>query len=156
MINKNLIIWNIIGGIFIIASYAIFLPKIKDQQKLWVGLSKSTRYLYMISILLSVIAYITAFSITITHDNVINNTSLYYWGLTLFFIGAFLWAPSIYYDMNKFITIMTLCITSIGILLMTLSTSNIIVMICLAYIFIHCLLLDNTIWAIRYLGVETP
>jgi hypothetical protein len=139
---------NLLGLILVLFSYIYYIPKI-GISKLWVGISENVRYMYMISIILCVLLYTIQFVVICNDPSKISN--VYYLGLVLFLISAALWTPSIYYKFNPYITILLLSLTSFGVLLMLISSFDVLIKICLLYLFLHCLILDNIYWSSKYL-----
>jgi len=143
--NPSLLLANIIGGIFVLSSYFIYLPKMSSQQ-LWVGIPKSLQTFFLISILLAIISFISAFFL-LSHLS-----SIFWFGLSLFYIGASLWSIMLYHH-SKLGVFIALSLTSLGALLMTFHHNRLITLL-FTYLFLHCLIMDNIIWFSYFLNSQ--
>lgn len=150
MSSNELIIINVLGGICVLSSYFYYIPKI-GLNNLSKQIPSSMRYVFLFSIVLATICYLLAMISEINNPGIIKSPQMFYLGLILFFVASSFWAPCIYYNYPKYITILCLSIVSFGILLMLLSISDNLTMLCLLYLFLHCLILDNIVWSHYYL-----
>ena len=143
----NYILANVIGGLCVLTSYSIFLP-LMSNDKLWASLSTTYKIYTIISIMIAVFAFISCFSIIVRYKEDISTNLLI--GLTLFYLGASLWTPSLYYN-NKICVLLALIFTTAGALLMTLYSPTMITKLLMLIVFLHCLITDNVIWYSSYI-----
>ena len=149
MSSLELFIINVIGGILVLTSYFYYIPKI-GMTNLSKQIPEYMKYIYVSSIIFATICYILAMILEIRNPGMIKSPVMFYIGLVLFLIASALRAPSIYYYPKK-ITIILLSIVSFSVLLMLFSISDKITILCLLYLFLHCLILDNIIWSYYFL-----
>lgn len=137
-------------GFLVILFYFLFLPK---NNYAWANIKDlKIRLIILISILLSAISYLI---IWIKNTFYLSNKSnLYLIGNIIFLIGAILWPISLHYYPTKFhYVILSLCITSLGALIILINEcidKSIIGIIFAIYLFFHVFFMDNIYWASSY------
>ena len=157
--NKNILFLNIVCGSIVIFTYFKYLggaiQKKIPVDKLWSNIKGNYRNLYYISMIISTFSYLYL----LYYFTFINKKNSKYIGLSMivFFIGAILWAPFLYYhfihNLDKIFVYLALCLTSIGIILIfiyTMSKGNTISKVCISLFLFHVLFLDNLIWSIKF------
>lgn len=155
--NYELLTINLFIGGLVLLSYKYLGDAIDNGitvDQLWGNITGNFRMLYWISICIAAICY--CYVIYYTTVNKDNNDLLYY-GTILFLIGAMLWAPLLYgYFVNNIsnvYTILSLCLVSMGIILLTIylyTKGNLISKIAITYFLFHVLVMDNIIWSIMF------
>lgn len=139
-------IWlNLLGGILVLGSYLVFVPKI-PQKRLWAGITHSSlKLLYGISMILATVFYLIFFfkSQTSLQSLVV---------LLVFFISSALWTPSLLYK-TPWLTLLCLTLTSVSVLFLFLMEKNKLSKFCLLYFLFHVLVLDNLYWGIKYFKI---
>jgi hypothetical protein len=148
---------TIIGIFLTLLSYRIYLYLI-PKNVIMANLSKSWQFAFIISLTISIILSMVFWIYSFFNFKIIY-PSIYITGLILFYIGSILWTPSIYLTFDKhtkyrWITIMTLVLSCIGLILLMIGMSwqNIIIDICLVYILFHYIMFDSIIWGQHYLS----
>ena len=155
----KLLFINILLGFFVIYGYFKYLggalKKGITSDQLWANIRGNYRNLYYISMLLSTLSYLYLlyYFVFITKEN--NN--IVYIGTLIFFIGANLWAPTLFHHLinnqEKVFIYISLCLTTIGIILLfihLMNKGNLISKICISIFLFHILILDNLIWSIKF------
>jgi hypothetical protein len=128
---------HILGAIMVFTSYFYYIPKIRTKD-LWAGMSSNLKLLFTISILIAVLSFLIGMWT--------GNDSKLKWAFLIFYLGASLWAPFLYYN-NQLMVLVALCLTSLGAFLLTLwSPRHILFFIVL----LHVLIMDNIIWYRNY------
>jgi len=157
----KLLICNIVFGILVIFTYVKFLgDSLKNNvtgDQLWANIKGPYRIIYYISMILAALSYMY-FTYWIIFKRPSEDNNLLVWiGTILFFVGACLWAPSLYYhfikNLNKVFVYLTLGLTSIGIILLTIylmDKGDMISKICVSVFLYHVLIMDNIIWSIKF------
>lgn len=135
---NKLVKLNIIFGIPILLCYFILLPKI-DMKKLWVGMNNKEKIFTIISLTLSVCIYIYY---------IFNGNNNLYYPMMVFLIGALLWPIMLYLNINKFLVILALFITSIGSVMIMKQNFNIFTLL----LVFHVIFTDNILWGYKYLN----
>ena len=165
MYNKmdiRLFFVNIILGSFVLYSYYKYLGGARDKNvsvdKLWANIKGNKRNIYYLSMIISTVSYLYLFYYLVF----INKDSRFHITVStlIFLIGACLWAPFLYYHfihgMDKIYVYLSLCLTSIGIVLLfiyIMSKGNLISKICISLFLFHVLILDNLIWSIKFQNI---
>ena len=168
------ILINIIGGVLVIGSYILgFNSELDNKLDLWGGITGKTKQLFTISMLLSVIGYLTFLFYMIFKGGLDNNDNGSLLGLNpflilsiLFLISASIWMPATikFLDTSLYywwiVTIIVLWITAISLVAMfiiLLLSQNIeynlslkLATLGIAYISFHCLILDAIIWVFKF------
>lgn len=156
MDETNLVI-TILLGFIVLLFYSLLLP---SNKYVYGNIqNKNLLLFYFISIILSGISYIIIWILQVFfyqeehNDN--NSNSLYTTGNALFLLGALLWPFFLYLYPKQFhLVIFTLCITSLGSLLILIQEclykDNIVGIIFAIYLFFHVFILDNIIWSSSY------
>ena len=157
--NSKFLLSNLIAGAIVILTYIYFLPKlsIDDAWGNIKGLERNLTMLYLIVAALS-------FSYILYHYTVnkIEKPLFLYTSLVIFFIGAILWTPLLYNyfsnktELNLILMYLTLCITTIGTLLLFIyifkSKKNYGVKLAIILFLFHILFLDNLNYAVKFIG----
>ena len=153
---------NIILGTFVLYSYYRYLggaiKKNISVDKLWANIKGNKRNIYYLSMIISTISYLY-----LTYYLVfINKNNRFYITLStlIFLVGASLWEPLLYYHfingIDKIYVYLSLCLTSIGIILLyiyIMGKGNLISKICISLFLFHVLILDNLIWSIKFQNI---
>lgn len=157
--NTFFLISNLIAGAIVILTYLYYLPKLSLDDA-WGNIKGTERNLTIIYMIIAALA----FSYILYHYTVnkIENPLLLYTSLVIFFIGAILWAPILYNyfsnktEINLILMYLTLCITTIGTLLLFIyifkTKKNYGVKIAITLFLFHILFLDNLNYAIKFIG----
>jgi len=157
--NTFFLISNLIAGAIVILTYIYYIPKLSLDDA-WGNIKGTERNLTIIYMIIAALA----FSYILYHYTVnkIENPLLLYTSLVIFFIGAILWAPLLYNyfsnktEINLILIYLTLCITTIGTLLLFIyifKTKKIYgVKIAITLFLFHILFLDNLNYAIKFIG----
>ena len=163
--DLKLLILNIVGGFLVILSYLIFLPLIRKNNvsldAMWGQIKGIERDLTYVSMIASAIAFLYVLHHMITKKR--KNTKTLYLGFTVFFIGAILWAPLLYYyflNKSQFrasLMVTALCVTSLGAILILLSLycqerTNYVLLAVYSIFFFHILYLDNVNYGSRFIN----
>ena len=157
MNNYELLTINLGLGAIVLLSY-IYLKYAMDEgitvDQLWGNITGNKRMLYWISISLAACCY--SYIIYYTTKNK-DKSDLLYYGTFLMLIGASLWAPLLYANLvnnySNIFTILSLCLTSVGAILLTIylyNKGNLISKIAISYYLFHVLIMDNIIWSIMF------
>lgn len=134
---------HILGAILVFSSYFYYLPKITSTN-IWAGMSNHLKLLFTISIVIAIVSFL----IGMWSEG--DNISKLRWAFLLFYLGASLWTPFLYYH-NKWLVLLALCLTSVGALLLTMwSPRHILFFIVLLHVFI----MDNIIWYGNYVTIK--
>jgi hypothetical protein len=141
---------NILGGILIVLTYILYLPKVQTKL-LWGGISENLQRVFLTSIFISAVAFIVGVITLATSNQVISN--VFCLGLTMFIIGSSLWAPMLMKN-DRFFVFIALTMTTIGLLLMVMESHSRIATICFLVVFLHALIMDNVVWYSEYLKVS--
>jgi hypothetical protein len=156
--NTQFLISNLIAGTIVILTYIYYLPKLSLDDA-WGNIKGTERNLTMIYMIIAALS----FSYILYHYTVnkIEKPILLYTSLVIFFMGAILWAPSLYNyfsnktDVNLILMYLTLCITTIGTLLLFIyifkSKKNYGVKIAITLFLFHILFLDNLNYATKFI-----
>ena len=156
--NTHFLISNLIAGAIVILTYIYYIPKLSLDEA-WGNIKGTERKITIIYMIISALS----FSYILYHYTVnkIDKPLLIYTSLVIFFIGAILWAPSLYnYFLNKtnvnlLLMYLTLCITTIGTLLLFIyifkSKKKYGVKIAIILFLFHILFLDNLNYAIKFI-----
>ena len=156
--NTHFLISNLIAGAIVILTYIYFLPKLSLDDA-WGNIKGTERNLTILYMIIAALA----FSYILYHYTVnkIEKPLLLYTSLIIFFIGAILWSPSLYNyvsnktEINLILMYLTLCITTIGTLLLFIyifkSKKNYSVKIAIILFLFHILFLDNLNYAIKFI-----
>ena len=156
--NRHFLIYNLIAGAIVILTYIYYLPKISLDEA-WGNIKGNERILTIVYMIIAALS----FSYILYHYTVnkIDKPILLYTSLFIFFIGAILWTPSLYNyvsnktDVNLILMYLTLCITTIGTLLLFIyifkSKKNYGVKIAIILFLFHILFLDNLNYAIKFI-----
>lgn len=151
MFWTNLNVWaNVVGGIAVLLSYAFVLPKLSANEW-WANMSTPLQTAFKVSIMFAVISYVIAFVYGL-------GTPFpweYYLALTMFFVGASLWAPMVWIR-QPILVGLALWLTSIGALGMSIFSGDWIVCLFMLVVFLHCLIMDNAVWYFFYLDSVLP
>lgn len=157
--NTFFLISNLIAGAIVILTYLYYLPKLSLDDA-WGNIKGTERNLTIIYMIIAALA----FSYILYHYTVnkIEKSLLLYTSLVIFFIGAILWAPLLYNyfsnktEINLILMYLTLCITTIGTLLLFIyifkTKKNYGVKIAITLFLFHILFLDNLNYAIKFIG----
>ena len=161
-IDIRLLFVNIILGIFIIYSYYRYLGgKIKKKisaDKLWANIKGYKRNIYYLFMIISTISYLYL----IFYLVFINKNNRFYIILStlIFLVGTSLWAPLLYYhfiyNLNKIYVYLSLCISSVGIILLfiyIMSKGNLLSKIFISLFLFNVLILENIIWSINFQNI---
>lgn len=148
--NKLYLITNILGGLLIILTYILFLPRVQTKL-LWGGISENVQRVFWTSIFISAVAFIVGVITLARSDQVISN--VFWLGLTMFIVGSSLWAPMLMKN-NRFMVFMALTMTTIGLFLMAMESPLMIATICFLIVFLHAMIMDNVVWYSEYLKVS--
>lgn len=125
---------HIVGAIMVLTSYFYYIPKIRTKD-LWAGIPNNLQLILTISILIAVVSFLIGMWSG-------GNDPKLKWAFFIFYLGASLWAPFVYYN-NKLMVLVALCLTSLGAFLLTLwSPRHILFFIVL----LHVLIMDNIVW----------
>ena len=156
--NTHFLISNLIAGAIVILTYIYYLPKLSLDDA-WGNIKGTERNLTIIYMIIAALS----FSYILYHYTVnkIEKSLLLYTSLVIFFVGAILWAPLLYNyfsnktDINLILMYLTLCITTIGTLLLFIyifkSKKNYGVKIAIILFLFHILFLDNLNYAIKFI-----
>ena len=156
--NTHFLISNLIAGAIVILTYIYYLPKLSLDDA-WGNIKGNERNLTIIYMIIAALS----FSYILYHYTVnkIEKSLLLYTSLVIFFVGAILWAPLLYNyfsnktDINLILMYLTLCITTIGSLLLFIyifKTKKIYgVKIAIIIFLFHILFLDNLNYAIKFI-----
>jgi len=157
--NYKFLLSNLIAGAIVILSYIYYIPKVSldDAWGNITGTERNLTLLYMIVAALSFSYILYHFTINKIENPLLLNTSL-----VIFFVGAILWAPLLYNylsnktELNLILMYLTLCITTIGTLLLFIyifkKKKNYGVKIAIILFLFHILFLDNLNYAVKIIG----
>lgn len=157
--NTHFLISNLIVGAIVILTYLYYIPKLSLDDA-WGNIKGTERNLTIIYMIIAALA----FSYILYHYTVnkIEKPLLLYTSLVIFFIGSILWAPILYNyfsnktEINLILMYLTLCITTIGTLLLFIyifkTKKNYGVKIAITLFLFHILFLDNLNYAIKFIG----
>lgn len=161
--NYLLLILNLTLGSVVLLTYIYFLPLLLKKKisldEMWGNIKGRERNLTILSMIISAISFLyVIYYFTITK---IKNKKLVYTAFIIFFIGAILWAPSLYNyfmnknDLNLIIMILMLCLTTIGIILLTIYIFSLkkqyLLKLAISLFLFHVLFLDNLNYASRFI-----
>ena len=156
--NTHFLISNLIAGAIVILTYLYYRPKL-SLDDVWGNIKGTERNLTIIYMIIAALA----FSYILYHYTVnkIEKPLLLYTSLVIFFIGSILWAPILYNyfsnktEINLILMYLTLCITTIGTLLLFIyifkTKKNYGVKIAITLFLFHILFLDNLNYAIKFI-----
>jgi len=156
--NTHFLFSNLIAGAIVILTYLYYLPKLSLDDA-WGNIKGTERNLTIIYMIIAALA----FSYILYHYTVnkIEKPLLLYTSLVIFFIGSILWAPILYNyfsnktEINLILMYLTLCITTIGTLLLFIyifkTKKNYGVKIAITLFLFHILFLDNLNYAIKFI-----
>ena len=102
---------HIVGGLLVLPSYFYYLPKIQSDN-LWVDMPQNLRTVFTFSIVIAVVSFIIGMWVGRKNPKL-------KLAFLIFYIGAALWPPMVYYK-NKSMVFIALCLTTFGALLLTL------------------------------------
>ena len=161
MIDLKILLTNLILGAMVLGSYSVLPIAIKkgiSSDKLWANIIGKYQYIYIASIFISAILY--SYVIYFVTKYIETNKKYYtllLLGTILFLIGAILWAPFLYLhfieNISYIFTILALCLTTIGVLLITIylyNRGNTFSKVAITYFLFHVFVLDNLIWSIKF------
>jgi len=139
-------------GFMIILFYFLYLPK---NNYVWGDITdKNERQYIMLSILLACISYLFIWIKQVFFRPTEKFLILYTIGNSLFLIGGILWPLFLnYFPTHYHLVIFSLCITSLGALIILIQQSlekDIIGIIFSIYLFFHVFFMDNVLWASSY------
>jgi hypothetical protein len=155
--NTHFLLSNIIGGLIVILTYIYYLPKVSLNEA-WGninGIERNLTIFYMIIATLSFLYILYYFT-----NNNIHKPKLLYTSIIIFFIGAILWAPLLYNylknktEINLILMYLTLCITTIGTLLLFIYIFKLKqkygLKLAITLFLFHILFLDNINYSIKF------
>lgn len=161
--DTKLLFVNIILGSFVLYSYYKYLGDARNKNinidKLWANIKGNKRNIYYLSMIFSTISYLYL----LYYFVFINKNDRVYITIStlIFLLGASLWAPFLYYHLihglDKIFIYLSLCITSVGIILLfiyIMNKGNIISKLCITLFLFHVLILDNLIWSIKFQNIQ--
>ena len=141
---------NGLGGLAVLMSYGLFLPKLPAEEW-WQGLPAQVQTWVWTSIMIAVVCYVVAFVVGFRKEFAWE----YYAMMMLFFVGASLWAPMVYWNL-PILVFMSLVMTTLGALGMAIFSYDWVLFALMFVVFLHCFVMDNVVWFTAYVHHLSP
>ena len=155
--NTRFLLSNIIAGSIVILTYIYYLPKVSLNEA-WGNIKGTERNLTIFYMIIATLSYL--YILYHFTNNNIHKPKLLYTSIIIFFIGAILWAPLLYNylknknEINLIFMYLTLCITTIGTLLLFIYIFKLKnkygLKLAITLFLFHILFLDNINYSIKF------
>jgi hypothetical protein len=155
--NIHFLLSNIIAGSIVILTYIYYLPKLSLNEA-WGNIKGTERNLTIFYMIIATLSYL--YILYHFTNNNIHKPKLLYTSIIIFFIGAILWAPLLYNylknknEINLIFMYLTLCITTIGTLLLFIYIFKLKnkygLKLAITLFLFHILFLDNINYSIKF------
>tara|TARA_B100000674_G_C37964286_1_gene973742 strand:+ start:3195 stop:3689 length:495 start_codon:yes stop_codon:yes gene_type:complete len=161
MNNISLFVSMTILGVCIIGTYIHYIRKSSSDlvNKMWVGIPKKYRPIYMVMMILATIGFLSFVFYTTTSK--IKNYKLVVFSVLLILVPAIFWMGSTYHSLKNntysWIVPMVLVLTGIGAIILSgllyLNRVNHIIQLLFLLFTLHVTILDGYIWNYKYISL---
>ena len=163
--DLKLLILNVVAGSLVLLTYIYYLPLIRKNNvsldAMWGQIKGIERDLTYVSMIASAFAFLYVLYRVVTQKK--KNSKTVYLGYSIFFVGAILWAPLLYYyflnknEFRAFLMILALCITSVGVIIIlaalySQNKNDYVLLSVFSIFFFHIIYLDNINYGSRFIN----